>query len=294
MKEIIEYYYNLKIDNLIEKDDKYFFNVGNNTCIFKKIFDLNTINDIYALTNKINIDKIILNKYNLLTTMINNSYYCLLLAKKNNISLPRIAVFSSINIASIKVLERNSWEKLWEDRNDYIEEFIGQNSIKYPLIRESSDYFIGLAENAISYLVNNKRENVKDVFLDGMVLSHKSLNDSLYDPFNIIFDHKSRDVAEYIKLSFFKNNSNIYYELDNYFKNNPYSRYGMEVLYSRVLYPSFYFNVYDEIISGKKEEKEINYIINKIDAYEKYLYSIYLYLTKYFPIPIPNWLDRKN
>ena len=79
---------------------------------------------------------------------------------------------------------------------------IGQNEKKYPLIRESFDYFVGMGENAISYLVNTKKE-VKPNFYDKKVLSHNNLYNSLFDPLNIILDHKARDLAEYIKLSFF-------------------------------------------------------------------------------------------
>ena len=76
-----------------------------------------------------------------------------------------------------------------------------------------------MGENAISYLVNTKKE-VKPNFYDKKVLSHNNLYNSLFDPLNIILDHKARDLAEYIKLSFFNNNQNIFKELDEYFYYN--------------------------------------------------------------------------
>ena len=42
---------------------------------------------------------------------------------------------------------------------------------------------------------------------------------SLYDITNVVFDHKARDLGEYIKLSFF-NNMNI---IDLYLKTNSLS-----------------------------------------------------------------------
>ena len=176
---------------------------------------------------------------------------------------------------------------------DYYESQIGQNEKKYPLIRESFDYFIGLGENAISYLVNTKKEIQKEIN-DNKVLSHNNLYNSLYDPLNIIIDHKSRDIAEYIKISFFNNNKNIFKELDEYFFYNRYSLYGIRVLYARIIYPSFYFKLYDEIFREKKEEKELNEIINRINEYEIYLKDIYLYLNKYYNIPNIEWLKKQE
>ena len=109
---------------------------------------------------------------------------------------------------------------------------------------------------------------------------------------NIIIDHKSRDLAEYIKISFFNNNKNIVQELDNYFYYQKYSDYGIRVLFSRILYPSFYFKIYNDIIQGIIKEKELNKIINNIDKYEIYIYKIYIYLKKYSNLPPVEWLKK--
>lgn len=296
MKNIIEYYYNLRIDELHNKDDNYYFNINNNNFIFKQytgniersydIYKLNTI-----MSNKFNIDNIILNKYNNPLTKINDNFYILTSNKKEKkLTLPLISNMSLNNI-NIESLERNKWEVLWENKVDYYEMQLGENEKKYPLIRESFDYFVGLAENAISYLVNTKLE-LKPTINDQKVVSHNNIEISLNEPSNLILDHKARDVAEYIKYSFFNNNQNIFNELNEYFYHNYYSPYGIRVLFSRILYPSFYFNTYDKIISGKVEEKELNKIISKINNYEIYLYNIYLYLRKYYNIPSVEWLKK--
>ena len=299
MKNIIEYYYNLQLVELQEKQNNYTFKVKNNNYILKEYNNnLDNINDIYTLNKYINnyypIDKIILNKYNVPLTKVNNTYYILIKAnERKELKLSIISNLSNIKLPEIKSLERNNWEVLWSNMIDYYESQIGQNEKKYPLIRESFDYFIGLGENAISYLVNTKKEVQKEIN-DNKVLSHNSLYNSLYDPLNIIIDHKSRDVAEYIKISFFKNNKNIFKELDEYFFYNRYSLYGIRVLYARIIYPSFYFKLYDEIFREKKEEKELNKIINRINEYEIYLKDIYLYLNKYYNIPNIEWLKKQE
>ena len=299
MKNIIEYYYNLQLVELQEKQNNYTFKVKNNNYILKEYNNnLDNINDIYTLNKYINnyypIDKIILNKYNAPLTKVNNTYYILIKTnERKELKLSIISNLSNIKLPEIKSLERNNWEVLWSNMIDYYESQIGQNEKKYPLIRESFDYFIGLGENAISYLVNTKKEVQKEIN-DNKVLSHNNLYNSLYDPLNIIIDHKSRDVAEYIKISFFKNNKNIFKELDEYFFYNRYSLYGIRVLYARIIYPSFYFKLYDEILRGKKEEKELNKIISRVNEYEIYLKDIYLYLNKYYNIPNIEWLKKQE
>ena len=302
MKNIIEFYYNIRIDTLHSKNDYYFFSINQKNYIFKPYqIDERLSNATYRINNilsqKININNIIPNKYNSPITKIENIPYILINNKnKNIISLPIISNFSNLaipNINYIKELERNNWEILWANKIDYYEIQINENKKKFPLIRESFDYFIGMAENAISYLTNTKLE-LKPTIYDNKVLSHNNIYNSLFDPTNIILDHKSRDLAEYIKYSFWNNNINIFNELNEYFRYNYYSLYGIRILFSRVLYPSFYFDIYDEIIIEKKEEKELNNIINQISKYEHYLYSIYLYFKKIYDIPEINWIKKQG
>ncbi len=299
MKNIIEFYYNLSPEDIKQNNNNYYFNINNNNYIFKEYtINISLIEDITKLNiylnNYLNTNKIIPNKYNNPLTQINDNYYILiLLSNKNNINLTAISKFSLIPPPDIKSLERNNWQILWSNMIDYYETQIGENSKKYPLIRESFDYFIGLAENAISYLTYTKKETPKTIY-DNKVLSHNNLYHSLEDPLNIIIDHKSRDLAEYIKLSFFDNNKNIFQELDNYFYYHKYSDYGIRVLFSRILYPSFYFKAYNDIIQGIAKEKELNNIINNIDKYEIYIYNIYIYLKKYSNLPPIEWLKKRD
>lgn len=302
MKNIIEFYYNIRIDTLHSKNDYYFFSINNRDFILKPYYkDERTASNSYTLSSilsdRIKIDNIIPNKYNSPITVIENIPYILILNRnKNIISLPIISNISNIridNTNNIKDLERNNWETLWANKIDYYEIQINENYKKFPLIRESFNYFIGMGENAISYLVNTKRET-KPTIYDNKVPSHNNLYSSLFDPSNMILDHKSRDLAEYIKYSFWNNNNNIFKELEDYFRYNIYSIYGIRVLFSRILYPSFYFDIYDDIISGKKEEKEINKITNRISEYEYFLYNIYLYLKKFYNIPEISWIKKQG
>ena len=119
------------------------------------------------------------------------------------------------------------------------------------------------------------------------VINHKVIKcddkiDILYDPLNIIFDYKVRDVAEYIKISFFNKNQNIFNELVQYLKYSNLSLVEVKLLISRLLYPSFYFELYEDILINSKEEKIILDIVSCLDEYEEYLDNIFSFLKQYF------------
>lgn len=302
MKNIIEFYYNITDIELHNRNDYYFFSIGKRNFIFKLCFDSEErVSSAYKigriLSNQEEMDNIILNKFNSPLTRVQNDMYILMEKKrKDTLSLREITKLANIRLFDrdmVKGLERNNWEILWENKIDYYERQVNENKKKYPLIRESFDYFVGMGENAISYLVNTKLE-VKSTFADEKGISHNSLSDSLYDPLNIILDHKARDLAEYIKLAFWERRENIIEEMNEYFKYNYYSVYGIRVLFARVLYPSFYFNMYDLIIMDKISENNLNKIIERTGEYENYLYNIYLYLRKYYDIPLPEWLKKRG
>lgn len=302
MKNMIEFYYNIKIDTIHNKDDYYTFSINNKNFIFKPYYrDEVSANSCYRLnnilSNRIPLNNIIPNKYNSPLTSIENTSYVLIENKiHSTISLPAISNISNTQIPNtdfVKNLERTGWEILWGNKIDYYEKQVAENNKKYPLIRESFDYFIGMGENAITYLVNTKLETKPTVY-DNKVPSHNSIYHSLYDPSNIILDHKARDLAEYIKYSFWNNNQNIFQELNEYFSHNYFSIYGIRVLFSRILYPSFYFDLYDQIIIGKREEKELNKIISRINEYEYYLYNVYIYLSRFYNLPEINWIKKQG
>ena len=154
-----------------------------------------------------------------------------------------------------------------------------------------------MAANAISY-VNYVVNNIKPDYSDYGVISHDviSINDTvycLYNPLNIIIDHKARDVSEYIKKSFFNDNFKIFDELDEYFKYNYFSFYGISLILARVMYPSFYFDLYDQIINGRINESEILKITSRTNEYEEYLRDVFNYFKKFYQIKEINWIEKK-
>lgn len=302
MKNIINYFYNLNITELTNKDNIYSFYDNDELYYFyiynNNIKNINLTKDIDdSLKKDTLIHEIIINKDNSIITYYNNIPYILC---KINININKPITLGEINYLSSKVIITNSkityhsWQDLWSIKMDYLEKVINENGKKYPIIVDSFNYFVGMAENAISYY-NNLSD--KEVDNNSLVISHRiiNINDTvyaIYDPVNIIIDHKARDIAEYIKCSFFSDNINIFNELNIYFKYNYYTKDDVVMLLARVLYPSFYFNMYEDIMINSKEEKIITNITSKLDKYELYLIRVFKYFNNFYNLPVPEWLNK--
>lgn len=302
MKNIINYFYNLNITKLTNKDNIYSFYDNDELYHFyiynNNIKNLDLTKDIDdSLKKDTLIHEIIINKDNSIITYYNNIPYILC---KINININKPITLGEINYLSSKVISTNSkityhsWQDLWSIKMDYLEKVINENGKKYPIIVDSFNYFVGMAENAISYYNNLSNKEVDN---NSLVISHRiiNINDTvyaIYDPVNIIIDHKARDIAEYIKYSFFSDNSNIFKELNIYFKYNYYTKDDVVMLLARVLYPSFYFNMYEDIMINSKEEKIITNITSKLDKYELYLARVFKYFNNFYNLPIPEWLNK--
>ena len=60
-----------------------------------------------------------------------------------------------------------------------------------------------------------------------------------------------------------------------------------------MLYPSFYFDLYDDIVCQKENEASILRITSRIRDYEIYLADIWKYFHKYYPIKDISWILKK-
>lgn len=302
MKNIINYFYNLNITELTNKDNIYSFYDNDELYHFyiynNNIKNIDLTKDIDdSLKKDTLIHEIIINKDNSIITYYNNIPYILC---KINININKPITLGEINYLSSKVISTNSkityhsWQDLWSIKMDYLEKVINENGKKYPIIVDSFNYFVGMAENAISYYNNLSNKEVDN---NSLVISHRIININatvyaIYDPVNIIIDHKARDIAEYIKYSFFNDNTNIFKELNVYFKYNYYTKDDVVMLLARVLYPSFYFNMYEDIMINSKEEKIITNITSKLDKYELYLARVFKYFNNFYNLPVPEWLNK--
>ena len=305
MKETLEYYYNLDIDNLEELDGKYHFKIENQDFFF--VFynrGLEELEDIIGVCNEmflkgINVHEVIRNRDNSFLTKVNEYNY--ILFKVNNLS-EEYDIFDMVNISNKLVLNnnksslyRNNWGSLWSDKIDFFEYQVRELGVEKNVVKSSFSYYVGLSENAISY-VNNAILKCGGVSSGRIVLSHRRVFYPNYklnymNPLSFVFDLEVRDVAEYLKSMFFK--KDIEYcldELKSYLSIRKLNIYEYHMFYARLLYPSYYFDVYDSVMNKNVNEEELVKIVKRSNDYEKFLKKTYLEISKYVRLDKIDWI----
>lgn len=295
MKESILYYYNIEVNNIRKfKDDFYFDYNGSNYIISKYIRNVNEKDDIlklnkYMISLNIPVFIVLTNKDNdILFKFEDDEYVVMKYPDIDNrvISYEDIINFNYlVNVDNFSSLDRANWAKYWEKKIDYYEEEMKEYKISD--ILDSFNYYVGLAENSISYLNYNVR--LSDIrFISHIRLDISSDLYDFYNPLNLIIDLRERDVGEYLKsyvmnYSYTKDSLLSMLNLDN--------RDSVILLISRVLIPTYYFDRYDKYML--KEEVDINNISFKrknINFLIKLIFDKY----KSFNLPYINWIIKEN
>ena len=288
MKNIITYYYQLYPEKIYQTEGYYYFFINDLRYIIVKCNEsINEIIQIYnmsinMLKNNIYVHQIMLNNQNSPITIYRNCGYILLKTKyyKVDKNIENITKFSPVIAASKKI----EWGELWSKKNDYLEfqiKYLGQD---HEIIRNSFNYYIGLGENAIELINILGKEECPHVY------AHKRINtEDIYNPLNIIIDLKARDPAEYFKDQFFKH-KDIKKEM-NYYLNTISNSFDFITFFSRMLYPTYYFDMFEEIITNRKKDEELIKIIQKKDSYEKLRREIYQKNKKNMNNIIIEWLE---
>lgn len=304
MKQVIEYNYHLYPLEVISKNNHYFFTYNNEKYLFlpynRDENDIRFLYDInqYTINNKIDFHTIIINQSNNILTEVDHHYFVLLKIKVNfntlyNLNDIQYIARQSSNISDQVKLKKLNLIELWSQKIDYFEYQIIHNDNKYLTLSETFPYYMGLAENAVSYLVNNQSYQTNE---DKNVINHRRLfvNGTLYDlynPLEVVIDHYTRDIAEYIKIKFFFEH-NPYQEVVKFLDQNKLTHYGYISLIARLLYPSYYFDLIEQIFQDLVYEKEVTQIIQKSKDYEYFLISIIRYLNTKVSLPKIEWLDK--
>ena len=283
MKSLIMYYYNL---NKIETNDK------NNKIKFKdEIYELIKVNndkEIYfqynLSKNRNEYDQIILNKDNNIITKYKDSNYILLKRKE----ITKDILNKIINTKKLYYIEKDYviWPKLWSYKCDYIEEHYNTIRGRYCLIDDTIDYYIGMTETAINYYSYNiNNEIINELYLVHKRISYEEFN----NPINIYIDIKERDYAEYLKMIFItKEYLNI--DLNHVLNKFNLTRESSIKIISRLLYPSYYYDIYEHIVLNKELEDRLKDIIKRVEEYENYIKKIHTLISQSIDLPNIDWL----
>ena len=308
MKETLEYYYGLDIENIEELDGKYHIKIENQDYFF--VFynrGIEELEDIINVSNEmvkkgINVHKILINRNNSFLTKVGEYNYILFAVSNLN---EEYDIFDMVKISEKLVLNnnksnlyRNNWGTLWSEKIDYFEYQVRELSIEKDVVKNSFSYYVGMAENAISYVNNTNMKYGGDAYR--IVLSHRRVFYPNYklnylNPLSLVFDLEVRDIAEYLKAMFFKKDISFCLdELSSYLKIRHLSLYEYQMLYARLLYPTYYFDVYESVMNKNGDEEELVNIIKKCDSYEEFLKNAYLEISKYAKIDKIEWIINQH
>jgi len=190
-----------------------------------------------------------------------------------------------------KKMDKSNWGIIWEKKIDYFEHQLKEIREKYPILSSSFFYYIGLFENAITYYYETNSHPSKKTICHRRVTVDMDLL-SFYNPLTLVIDDKMRDVGEYLKSFVLK---------ENYTKEKLaillnmviFQKEDVLLLISRILFPSYYFDLYEEIVIDEVPEKEIYKILEK---QENILYLLSYLFQKYsfYHIPQIDWIKKEG
>lgn len=292
MKNVIYTYYNILLDEINKDSNNYFFYYNSELYLFYLVLnDISVVEFIYKFIKENNIEsfEIILNKEGRLFTDVDNKKYSLLRIKG---ILKYEVKFEEFKFYPIDK-EPHNWGELWSERLDYYEIQLRELGYRYQTVLNSFGMFAGMAENAILYY-NLTKKTFNDREVIGIVHNRMQYPCYLIDynnPLNFVIDYNIRDIAEYIKSYLLSKD----YELDNVLMlldRLNINSLMFNLLYSRLMYPTFYFDIFDKIILEDGVDADIVDVLNIVDEYLDMLNKIYVrYKDKYNMFNV-EWLNK--
>jgi len=306
LKNAINYFYNMIIDDIHQNSKMYYFDyLGSHYAVVAYSGEVELLQDIYnlhieILRRGVYVHQIILNKDGRVATLINGIPYIMmrLYCDDREIVFEDLLPFFNCYYDGDSKLNRINWETLWANKIDYLEYEISQLGQKHPEIRDTFSYFVGLGETSIQLvnLINGRGKDQKVLGIKSIShdrIRHGETLFDLYNPLNLVVDYRVRDIAEYLKHRYF-DGDDIEAELSNFLFYTELSQDEYLLFFARMIYPTYYFDLYEDIISGNKSGDELKKIINRINDYQTLMQSIYSYYKSFLRIVPIEWLEGVN
>lgn len=217
---------------------------------------------------------------------------------------------------SVKNISRiGQWKKLWETRIDQMEGVWNNMIFQEPenefdrMFLESFPYYMAITENAIQYLVDTELDDDPKSIDNGTVCHSRFTNTTwgeeirVKNPFDWVFDHCSRDLAEWTRERYLYNYRTYQPEVKRFFQEyqtvEPLSSFAWRLLYARLMFPLHYVECVEDYYSTSSE-KEKRLLTERMERYlhhsrdhEKFLQDIYAMLevpVQRLQIPSLEWL----
>ncbi|MGJ7920111.1 spore coat putative kinase YutH [Neobacillus sp. LXY-4] len=216
-----------------------------------------------------------------------------------------------------KVSRLGQWKKIWEKRLDQMENVWKGKLFQQPenefekMFLESFPYYMGLAENAIQYLVDTELDEAPTM-VDHGTICHERFSATTWgeekvfkNPFEWVLDHGSRDIAEWTRERYFYNTQTYEPELKQFYidyqSKTKLSPFSWRLLYARLLFPLHYFECVEEYYVTNSEqtkrmlEEKMQKLLSHSGEYEQFLakfFSLAEVPVRKLSIPELEWLKR--
>lgn len=296
---IFDYYgYNANVENNEFEYEGYKFLLLSVEDDEKDIIKLNDLVNSLNIHFNSDVVFIVKNKYDkYISTSKDNNNICLLTYKiDNQININDFVKMhlSYFNSFSYKINIQQIID-LWDQRIEYIENqcltnFNFDNEAHLTLY-EYTLYSIGLAINSLQYLADMDMDFKRKY---SSTLTHRRIKKmdkyELFNPFNLIVDHSSRDLAE-----LYKNDIISLDTLLNICTFYSYSVDEYEYLLARLLFPTFIFDIVEDMENDKSSydyTSDIYFAIAKSNSQLDKLKSLYNALISKMNIRPINWISN--
>ncbi|MFC4323507.1 spore coat putative kinase YutH [Litchfieldia salsa] len=293
----------------------------------EEVIELKQLSDYMIQKGESRVGLIVPTKEGQLTAIINNQP-CMIIRcprktqYRENLTGRELAIFHqrgrTFPYKLTKCNRIGQWKNLWEKRVDQMEMFWREKVSQHPSNEfekrfiESFPYYLGLTENAIQYLVDTEMDDYPSL-VDSATVCHHRLTEQLWQeinhvdfPHSWVFDHSSRDLAEYSRDQFltdYKMDQNKWnHFLNEYNQMSPLTSFSWRLLYARILFPIHYFETIEGYYLTKSEVKKMSYEnqlnrhLDHSTKYEDFLVLMNEYIknnNRSLHAPNVNWLTKE-
>ena len=201
---------------------------------------------------------------------------------------------------SVQKLSRvGQWHKLWETRIDQMEKVWNSMLYQQPesefdrMFMESFPYYMAMTENAIQYLVDTELDDEPKSIDYGTVCHHHFSSHTwgneigMRNPFDWVFDHCSRDLAEWTREKYFHNVQTYQPDLQRFYSEyqsiEPLSSFSWRLLYARILFPLHYVECIEDYYSTTREQDQ-RLLTERLEKYLSYSSEYESFLQQFFQL----------
>ena len=283
MKEFIEYYYDLRCDDLailnnllyFKHLDKFYIisNFNRDEVEFEKVLN-------YLISNNLKFLKVVMNKKGSYISEFNGKKYVVMESDCENeiIDFP-ICIGGLIN-------ENNYWNEIWENRVVQLEKHKSELSLNKDIFY-ILNYYIGLIEICIyNYNLLIRKYGQKN----GLSIQHNRIefpiySFSYYNPVNYLFDFEFRDFAEYLKMRFFYSDFSTD-EAISVIDNYNFDNFSINMFFVRLIYPTYFLELYDMQNKNNVYSDLFYDLLKKSSQYENFILKLITAMSSKYEIII--------